>query len=232
MGDGPLIATGHLTCLGALESAGGPDADSAERRILIGGEHAAPPNIFPLDLAYVALGHLHRPQTVEGRAIRYSGAPFPLSASELSYAHGVTILDIGAELLWRHVDLPRPVPCLRLPARGALAPEELESAIAALGLDPEAPREQQPFVYVVIAPQGPAAGVGLEIERRLEKAPLRCAGVKIVRPALGPIEAPAPVKPLADCDPAELFARAFAQAHGGPPQPQHWAAFDALRQDL
>ena len=37
----PFIAMGHLTCSGGLESEG------AERRILTGGEHAVPPDIFP-----------------------------------------------------------------------------------------------------------------------------------------------------------------------------------------
>ncbi len=59
VGDLPLIATGHLHCTGGIESEG------AERRILIGGSHAVPPDIFPPRLDYVALGHLHGPQSLD-----------------------------------------------------------------------------------------------------------------------------------------------------------------------
>lgn len=78
----PLIATGHLHCSGSEESEG------AERRILVGGEHAVPHDIFPDDLAYVALGHLHKAQRAGRDHVRYSGSPFPLSATELPYQHG------------------------------------------------------------------------------------------------------------------------------------------------
>jgi exonuclease SbcD len=60
----PLLAMGHLTCSGGLPSEG------AERRIHIGGEHAVPPDVFPAELAYVALGHLHRPQSLNGGRVR------------------------------------------------------------------------------------------------------------------------------------------------------------------
>jgi hypothetical protein len=53
-GNKPLVVTGHLHCSGAIESEG------AERRILVGGEHAVPPDIFANDIAYVALGHARR----------------------------------------------------------------------------------------------------------------------------------------------------------------------------
>lgn len=124
-GSVPLIAMGHLHCAGGLESEG------AERRILIGGEHAVPPDIYPPGLAYVALGHLHRPQSLDGGRVRYAGSPFPLSATEIGYDHGVTLLDLGPDgVETSHLPLPRPAPFLRLPATGALAAEALAPALA------------------------------------------------------------------------------------------------------
>ncbi|PSC06622.1 exonuclease sbcCD subunit D [Alsobacter soli] len=225
IGGAPLVATGHLHCAGGLES------DGAERRILVGGEHAAPPDIFPDDVAYVALGHLHRPQHVGRETVRYSGSPFPLSATELPYDHGVSLVELrpdGAHC--EHIRVARPVPCLRLPQRGSLTAAELPGAVAALGLDPACPREGQPFAHVVVRPDGPAAGLAGEVERALETLPLRCAGVKIDWPARTAAEEapPAPVS-LADCDPGDLFDRAFEAAHGAPPGPEHRAAFDEIR---
>ncbi|MCZ8097616.1 MAG: exonuclease SbcCD subunit D [Burkholderiales bacterium] len=218
----PLLATGHLHCSGAAESEG------AERRILVGGEHAVPPDVFPADLAYVALGHLHKPQAVGRASVRYSGSPFPLSATELPYEHGVTLVEIGdGGVRSEHIRLARPVPCLRVPETGALTLPALEGALAALGLDPQTPVELRPFVHVVVAPEGSVAGLSAEVERVLQAHPVRCAGVRVERPAAtaaGP-DAALPVVPLAERSPVDLFARAFEAEHGSAPTPRHMAAF-------
>lgn len=221
----PIIATGHLHCAGGLESEG------AERRILIGGEHAAPADVFPDDLAYVALGHLHRAQGVGRPTIRYSGSPFPMSAAEIGYDHGLTLVEIGeAGVRHEHIRIPRPVRCLRLPASGSLTLSELPGAIDALELDPDCERDRQPFVYAVMRPEGPSAGLSSEVQRVLEERPLRCAGVKIDRPArIASEAAPDIPKTLADWDPTELFEEAFEAAHGVAPDARHRLAFDSIR---
>jgi DNA repair protein SbcD/Mre11 len=48
---------------------------------------------------YVALGHLHRPQTVSAEGagpIRYAGSPLKYSASEIGHAKSLTLVEIGA----------------------------------------------------------------------------------------------------------------------------------------
>jgi DNA repair protein SbcD/Mre11 len=73
----PIIATGHLTVAGASSS-------ESERDIHIGGLGDVDSTVFPDTFAYVALGHLHRPQAPDkaGR-VRYSGSPIALSFSEV-----------------------------------------------------------------------------------------------------------------------------------------------------
>ncbi|MFO1151844.1 MAG: exonuclease SbcCD subunit D [Alsobacter sp.] len=221
-GDLPLLATGHLHCAGGLECEG------AERRILVGGEHAVPHDVFPGDLAYVALGHLHRPQRVGRDEVRYSGSTFPLSATELETRHGLSLVSLdGARLAVEHLPLPRPVACHRIPQRGALPLRELEAALAALDLDPDCPPERRPFVHVVLELDGPAAGLAGEAEQVLERHPVRSAGIRVERPR---VEAAAPdagqaARSLAETDPADLFARAFEAANGVPPEPRHVSAF-------
>lgn len=217
----PLLATGHLHCSGAEESEG------AERRILIGGEHAVPHDIFPAELAYVALGHLHRAQPVGRDSIRYSGSPFPLSSTELPYVHGVSLVEVGdAGCRAEHIPLTRAVPCLRLPETGALSAFSLDSALLALALEADIPRDRQPFVYVVAAPDRPTAGLASEVEQILDKHPVRCAGIKIDRPASGNSVAPLlPSTLLAECAPADLFELAFESEHGSPPETEHRTAF-------
>lgn len=218
-GDVPLLAMAHLTCAGGLESAG------AERRILIGGDHAVPPDVFPPALAYVALGHLHKPQSLDGGRVRYSGSPFPLSASEIGYDHGVTLLDLDTGAAPRHIPLPRPVPVLRLPARGTAPLPEILAALEAL--PPGAPaRAEGPFLYLALSADRPVTEITAALEAALEALPLRLAGLTITRPETA--TAPPP-QDLSRTTPEALFAMAFRDLHGCDPEPRHLGAFrDAL----
>ena len=222
-GIAPIVVTGHLHCSGATESEG------AERRILVGGEHAVPPDIFADDLGYVALGHLHKAQSVGRETVRYSGSPFPMSSTEIPYDHGVTLVDLHPSgTRTEHVPIPRNVSCFRLPKAGSLTTAELPKEIAALGLDAECAGDLRPFVHVVVRPDGPLAGVATEVHRVLEEHPLRCAGVKVDR-LHGPEAVVESVKSLADCDPAEIFDKAFLAVHGEAPSAEHRVAFDSIR---
>lgn len=71
----PIIASGHLTTVGASKS-------DAVRDIYIGTLDAFPAQNFP-PADYIALGHIHRAQKIGGSEhIRYSGSPIALSFDE------------------------------------------------------------------------------------------------------------------------------------------------------
>ena len=71
----PIIATGHLTTVGASKS-------DAVRDIYIGTLDAFPAQNFP-PADYIALGHIHRAQVIGGTEhIRYCGSPIALSFDE------------------------------------------------------------------------------------------------------------------------------------------------------
>ncbi|MCB6182371.1 exonuclease subunit SbcD [Leeia sp. TBRC 13508] len=72
----PMIATGHLTTIGASVS-------ESVRDIYVGSLSAFPASGFP-PVDYIALGHIHRPQVVKPH-IRYCGSPIPLSFDELGH---------------------------------------------------------------------------------------------------------------------------------------------------
>ncbi|MBR9726979.1 exonuclease subunit SbcD [Shewanella intestini] len=79
----PLIATGHLTTVGASSS-------ESVRDIYIGSLDAFNAQHFPA-ADYIALGHIHRPQQVaKTEHIRYSGSPIPLSFDELPKQHDIS----------------------------------------------------------------------------------------------------------------------------------------------
>ncbi len=87
----PVIAMGHFTLAGG-------EAGDSERNILLGGSMPLQPVDLPDGLIYVALGHLHRPQQIQGREfpIVYSGSPLPLTFKEAQYAKKVFILDTSS----------------------------------------------------------------------------------------------------------------------------------------
>lgn len=86
--DAVKVAASHIYV------AGGNQTDS-ERPIEVGGAYTVAAESLPADAAYVALGHLHRPQTIKrARTLaRYSGSPLAYSFSEAGYAKSVTIVD-------------------------------------------------------------------------------------------------------------------------------------------
>lgn len=222
IGDEPLIVTGHLHVWGAEESEG------AERRILVGGEHAIPHSIFEEHVAYVALGHLHKPQRVGRDTIRYSGSPFPMSVTEQSYHHSVTLLEIDhGGLTYRQIPLERPVAFHRLGRGEGLSLDALPAVLDELALDDTVPLDQRPFVHVDLKPQVSGSGLRVEVDRLLENYPVRGAGISIVSPVTeGPVitEAAALVR-LSDLEPEDLFKTAFASVHGEEPDAAHLELF-------
>jgi exonuclease SbcD len=97
----PVIATGHLTVAGSSSS-------ESERDIHIGGLGAVDSTVFPEAFAYVALGHLHRPQSTDktGR-VRYSGSPIALSFSEVDDKKEIRLLDVtGKGITQSSVPIP------------------------------------------------------------------------------------------------------------------------------
>ncbi|MDQ2769863.1 MAG: exonuclease SbcCD subunit D C-terminal domain-containing protein [Bacteroidota bacterium] len=102
--DVPVLATGHLY------AAGGEAREGAERDVHIGGLGLVGAEHFPAAFDYVALGHLHRPQLVGGRAhIRYSGSPVPLSFTEADDKQQVLLLEFKGAGVPAITALPVPV---------------------------------------------------------------------------------------------------------------------------
>ncbi|MDC9595986.1 exonuclease subunit SbcD [Xenorhabdus anantnagensis] len=97
----PIIATGHLTTVGASTT------DSV-RDIYIGTLDAFPAQAFP-PADYIALGHIHRPQVIgKSEHIRYSGSPIPLSFDEVGQEKSVCLVDFQSDKLNSITLLPIP----------------------------------------------------------------------------------------------------------------------------
>ncbi|MGP0171631.1 exonuclease subunit SbcD [Pseudomonas sp. NCHU5208] len=116
----PIVATGHLTTVGA-------SASESVREIYVGSLEAFPTGAFP-PVDYIALGHIHRPQKVGGlEHIRYSGSPIALSFDEARQQKEVLLLEFGEAALQSITPLPVPVFQPMASLRGSL--KELADAI-------------------------------------------------------------------------------------------------------
>ncbi|MDP5293812.1 exonuclease subunit SbcD [Oceanimonas sp. CHS3-5] len=101
-GELPIVATGHLTTVGASSS------DSV-REIYIGTLEAFPASAFPA-ADYIALGHIHRPQKVGGcEHIRYSGSPLALGFDETGQQKEVLLVELTPSGLQEVTPVPVPV---------------------------------------------------------------------------------------------------------------------------
>ena len=150
----PSVATGHL------HVAGGVELEGAERRILVGGQHAVPHDVFPPEASYVALGHLHKAQAVGRDAVRYSGSLFPLSAAEQPYRHGVTLVSLdGAEVASEHIPIERPVAFLRLPQAADMALADFGDQLKALDLQPDLRDQRAAICPGPACPRGASAWI-------------------------------------------------------------------------
>jgi exonuclease SbcD len=97
----PIIATGHLTVVGAKSS-------ESVRDIYIGSLDAYPSSAFPA-ADYIALGHIHRTQKIGGSEhIRYCGSPIPLSFDELNNPKIVLIAQFQQGVLNHVAEEPIP----------------------------------------------------------------------------------------------------------------------------
>ncbi len=116
----PIIATGHLTTVGA-------SASESVREIYVGALEAFPTSAFP-PAAYIALGHIHRPQKVGGlEHIRYCGSPIPLSFDEARQSKEVLLVEFAGRELASIQALSVPRSQALISVRGSLT--ELQQAV-------------------------------------------------------------------------------------------------------
>ena len=101
--DIPIVATGHLF------TAGGQTVDGdGVRELYVGSMAHVTAGVFPACFNYLALGHLHVPQKVNGsETMRYSGSPLPMGFSEAKQKKSVCQVEFhGKSASVELIDVP------------------------------------------------------------------------------------------------------------------------------
>ena len=172
----PLVAMGHLHVLGAELS----DDDRSER-VIMGGLESVTSDSFPRELAYTALGHIHKAQKVGGREeVRYSGSPLPMSFSETNYRHQVVLvtLDGRTPASIEPLIIPQTVALMRVP-KVPVPPAQVLEALRALPDKPETDSAcaLAPFLEVRVLLTEPAPGFRNEVEEVLANKFVRLVSI-------------------------------------------------------
>lgn len=117
----------------------GGEASESERTIAVGGVEQVPGSVFD-GVDYVALGHLHGPQTL-AEHLRYSGSPLAYSFSEARQRKSVWFVDLDAtglaEVRRHELPVPRPL-------------ATLSGELVALLEDPEHEQWREHFLSITV----------------------------------------------------------------------------------
>lgn len=196
----PIIATGHLTTVGASSS-------ESVREIYIGSLDAFPVSAFP-PADYIALGHLHKGQKVAGLDhVRYCGSPLALSFDEVGQQKQVLLLEFAEDRLAGITPLPVPVfqPLARV--KGSLA--ELEPLIAQAA--EQASPGQTVWLEVTVSGDDYLSDLQTHIQQFTHELPVEVLGIKRARSEQQHALTSQNRETLAELGPLEVFERRLAQ---------------------
>lgn len=196
--DIPIIATGHLTVVGA-------ELTESVRDIYIGTLDAFPSAAFP-PADYIALGHIHRPQVIgQQQHIRYSGSPIALSFDEANQQKSVCLVEFdGRELSQIHqLAIPTFQPLQTL--KGSLA--DIQNQLHALSIKPDTPPV---WLDIEVASQDYLADIQQRIESIIKGLPVEVVLLRRARKPQNPQQALAN-ETLNELTAEEVFLRRLAE---------------------
>jgi exonuclease SbcD len=209
----PIIAMGHLHVAGSELS----ENDSHER-ILVGGLDCVSAELFPDEITYLALGHLHRAQRVKADNVRYSGSPLPMSFSERKNIQGVDVVEIKegkAEISRLH--FPAPVKLISIPEEAGTLENVMET-VNFLPLGSATPLS--PFLEIKVKITEPEPSLRFIIENALKGKDVRLARIVPVLPPQQQSALSLSFEELQTINPYNVAKDVFSRRYGGKDMPE------------
>ena len=197
--DIPIIATGHLTVIGAALT------DSV-RDIYIGTLDAFPSGAFP-PADYIALGHIHRPQVIgEQESIRYCGSPIALSFDEAQQQKSVCLVEFNGHSLMDVTPLAIPTLQPLQSLKGSLndIQQQLETWRDYQG-------EKPVWLDIEIASQDYLADIQQRIEALTQDLPVEVVLLRRARPKKQGQQSTLPNETLNELTAEDVFLRRLAE---------------------
>ncbi len=158
------IVSAHLYTVGGEES-------GSERSIQLGGSYSVGADAFPEKAQYIALGHLHRPQTVPGlgRKAYYCGSPLAYSRDEAAYAKAVNIVNLKAG---EQAEIEKiPLSCIK-PIE-ILKCTSIEDAMEKCGAE----KDRESYIYLEIEADRP---LSMEEIRKLKSLKVDIMDIRVI----------------------------------------------------
>lgn len=230
--DQAIVALGHVYLVG------GQLSELSERRIQVGYAEAVSADMFPPEVAYVALGHLHRAQAVGSTEhIRYCGAPLPLALTERAYPHQVRVVVLDGAELKRSVPIrvPRFVDILAVPERHAPLDEVVTALRALPRREPPADHDAAgvPYLEVRVLLDTVQPRLRARVEEALEDAAARLVRIDVRytghAQSLG---SQVEERSLESLTPREVFERCYGREYDGEVPDDLCRLFDALLEEI
>jgi DNA repair protein SbcD/Mre11 len=196
----PLIATGHLTTVGASTS-------ESVREIYVGSLNAFPSTAFPV-VDYIALGHIHQPQKVGGfNHIRYCGSPIPLGFDEVRQQKEVLLVDLDANGLQTITPLPVP----RFQALVSVSGNLVALAASILAAAAYGTSERPVWLEVTVAEDDYLSDLPVRLGAMTEGLPVEVLRIRRQRSNAAATLAAVANETLDELSPHDVFSRRLAQ---------------------
>jgi exonuclease SbcD len=199
------VVLAHLYAAGAKLGGG-------EREVTVGLEYAVPASRLPAEAAYIALGHIHRPQRVPGSPApaRYAGSLLQLDFGETKQDKSVAVVDATPG---------KPVRVREVPVTAGRRLVDLEGTIDRLAI--LAAGHEADYLRVFVETDGPVPGIADRVRDILPNA------VDVI-PRYERAGQPSEPPKLQTLKPREQFDAYYRAVHGAEPDVSLLQAFDEV----
>ncbi len=194
----PIVAMGHLFTAGGQTREG-----DGVRELYVGNLAHLPAACFPEAIDYLALGHLHLPQTVGGNPLwRYSGSPLPMGFGEAKQQKSLCLVEFSAggpqlELL--------PVPMFQAMETIRGSGEEIEARIRQFMA-----QESDAWLEIDYQGESPAGALRESLEQLIAGSRLKILRIRNTRLMERVLHQDHPEEELQQLNPDQVFERCLA----------------------